>query len=84
MHNPEKKFSEQLGKTMKGMRKRRKLTQIDVARTLGLTQGAICKFENGKSIPSLFQWLVFCGIAGSDFDCFFGTDYKWLKCNPEN
>lgn len=47
------KISEQLGKNMKRIRAKRKMSQGDIARALEVDRGYISNIENGKKNPTI-------------------------------
>lgn len=47
------KISEQLGKNMKRIRVKKKMSQGDIARALKVNRGYISNVENGKKNPTL-------------------------------
>ena len=47
------KISEQLGKNMKRIRVKKKMSQGDIARALDVDRGYISNIENGKKNPTL-------------------------------
>lgn len=47
------KISEQLGKNMKRIRAKKKMSQGDIARALKVDRGYISNIENGKKNPTL-------------------------------
>ena len=47
------KISEQLGKNMKRIRTKKKMSQGDIARALEVDRGYISNIENGKKNPTL-------------------------------
>jgi len=47
------KISEQLGKNMKRIRAKKKMSQGDIARALEVDRGYISNIENGKKNPTL-------------------------------
>ena len=47
------KISEQLGKNMKRIRAKKKMSQGDIARSLEVDRGYISNIENGKKNPTL-------------------------------
>jgi len=47
------KISEQLGKNMKRIRAKKKMSQGDIARALGVDRGYISNIENGKKNPTI-------------------------------
>ena len=44
---------ERIGRFIAELRKEKKLTQIDLANKLGITDRAISKWENGRGLPDL-------------------------------
>lgn len=54
----------QLGQHLKAARKRRQLTQTDVASRLGLSQNRISHLERHPEEMSFKQLLSWCSIAG--------------------
>lgn len=53
---------EQIGKFIAQLRKEKKLTQIDLASKLGITDRAISKWENGRGMPDLSLLMPLCEI----------------------
>ncbi|MBY0471379.1 helix-turn-helix domain-containing protein [bacterium] len=51
------------------MRRRRHLTQIEMAQELQISQSCISKMERGLLIPSVLQWAVFCSFVRIPMDC---------------
>ena len=47
------KISEQLGKNMKRIRAKKKMSQGDIARALEVDRGYISNIENGKKNPTI-------------------------------
>jgi len=47
------KISEQLGKNMKHIRAKKKMSQGDIARALEVDRGYISNIENGKKNPTI-------------------------------
>ena len=47
------KISEQLGRNMKRIRSKKKMSQGDIARALEVDRGYISNIENGKKNPTL-------------------------------
>jgi transcriptional regulator with XRE-family HTH domain len=45
-------------------RRSRELTQIEMARELGISQSALSKIENLAMMPTLIPWLKFCSTFG--------------------
>ena len=46
---------------MRELRNKAKITQVAMAKTLGLSQSTISKLEAGLLVPSVTQWVQFCG-----------------------
>lgn len=44
---------EKIGRFIAELRKEKKMTQIDLANKLGITDRAISKWENGRGMPDL-------------------------------
>ena len=55
---------EKIGKFISNVRKDKKLTQRQLADKLGITDRAISKWENGKSMPDLSLLKPLCDILG--------------------
>ena len=53
-----------IGKFIQELRKEKNLTQIDLANKLNITDRAISKWENGKSLPDSSIMLELCDILG--------------------
>lgn len=53
---------EQIGKFIAQLRKGKKMTQIDLASKLGITDRAISKWENGRGMPDLSLLMPLCEI----------------------
>lgn len=53
---------EQIGKFISQLRKEKKMTQIDLASKLGITDRAISKWENGRGMPDLSLLMPLCEI----------------------
>lgn len=45
---------ERIGRFIAELRKEKKLTQIDLANKLGITDRAISKWENGRGLPDRY------------------------------
>jgi transcriptional regulator with XRE-family HTH domain len=64
-------MSAAVGKVIKAWRRRRKLTQKELAAKTGLTPAAISAFERGESVPSLAARKKICAaleVELRDFD----------------
>ena len=53
---------ERIGRFIAELRKEKKLTQIDLANKLGITDRAISKWENGRGLPDLSLLTPLCEI----------------------
>lgn len=64
---------------LRDARKSAGLTQTEVAKRLGKTQGYVNKIETGERRMDLVQLLDFCGALGVDFLEFIRSYYNALK-----
>ena len=55
---------ERIGRFIAELRKEKKLTQIDLANKLGITDRAISKWENGRGLPDLSLLTPLCETLG--------------------
>ena len=55
---------EKIGKFILENRKRKKLTQAELAEKLGVTDRTISNWENGKNMPDLSLFKPLCDILG--------------------
>ena len=53
---------EKIGRFIAELRKEKKMTQIDLANKLGITDRAISKWENGRGMPDLSLLAPLCEI----------------------
>ena len=53
---------ERIGRFIAELRKEKKLTQIDLANKLGITDRARSKWENGRGLPDLSLLTLLCEI----------------------
>lgn len=51
---------------MRAARKKKGLTQQEVASAVGVSQSALSKMENGILVPDMFQWYDFCNLTQID------------------
>lgn len=65
-----------VGKMIQELRKKRNITQEDLAAQLGITAAAVSKWENGYTLPDI---LMLCAIA----DLFEVTTDELLGRNPK-
>ncbi|EGA91392.1 immunity repressor protein [Planococcus donghaensis MPA1U2] len=61
-----------LSKRLKLVRQKRKMTQEELARTLGTTKGSISNYENGRSSPSVEVLVNIANILNSSTDYLLG------------
>ena len=55
---------EKIGKFIAENRKNKKMTQVQLAQKLGVTDRAISNWENGKNMPDLSLFKSLCEILG--------------------
>ena len=65
-----KRTSSVLGRRMRKLREENKISQVDMAKELGMAQNAIFRYETGKSFPN-YETLVFYADK-------FGVTLDWL------
>lgn len=88
----EKKFKEQLGRRIKKAREDMQVTQVELARKLGMERSSITKIEAGQNQPSAFlltriadilevsaAWLIASSGQEAEFVEAFGDDKKFIK-----
>jgi transcriptional regulator with XRE-family HTH domain len=68
VNRQEQQVSAKLSKIMRAARKRLGLTQVAVARKMGITQGSLSKLESGQLVASAPQWFTFCEFTGISAD----------------
>lgn len=49
---------------IRGERRSREITQMEMASQLGISQSALSKIENQTMTPTLIPWLKFCAAFG--------------------
>ena len=59
---------------IKKYREKAELSQIDVAESLGVTQGAVSQWENGESNPSSDKLPELAKILGCTIDELYGAE----------
>ena len=57
-----------LGSTIAALRKERGMTQLDLARQLGITDKAVSKWERGLSCPDLYTFPRLAEILGASVE----------------
>lgn len=66
-----------IDKNIRAFRKERKLTQEQLAEALGVTVGAVSKWESGSSIPDIMLIVELADFFETSVDVLLG--YKWLS-----
>lgn len=72
------------GEKLRAERVKRGLTEIQVAEDLGLTQGAISKFEHGVKEPSKGTLVALAKYYGVSIDYLVGNDVTSSKVGSDN
>jgi transcriptional regulator with XRE-family HTH domain len=62
-----------IGTLIKTLRKKRGLTQVNLAKKLGMTQKAVCDYERGTAKPSRERLPKLSAILGISVDELLGT-----------
>ncbi len=62
------KEAEKLGKNLKRIRTEKEISQVDVARFLGVSRGFVSNLENGKTNPTLATITKLAGAVGATTD----------------
>lgn len=75
---------EKIGKFISKVRKKNKLTQKQLAEKLGITDRAISKWENGKSMPDLALLKPLCNILGIAINELLSGEYISKNEREEN
>lgn len=75
---------EKIGKFISMVRKEKKLTQKQLAEKLGITDRAISKWENGKSLPDLALLKPLCNILNITINELLSGEYISKTENREN
>ena len=65
-------MNESISKNLKRLRKERSLTQEQLAEALGVTTGAVYKWESGRSLPDLPMLLRLADLFGLSLDALVG------------
>lgn len=63
--------------TLEAARRNVKLTQMEAAERLGISNSTLCNWENGKSFPDALQIQKICELYGVSYD-----DLIFLPNNP--
>ena len=66
---------EKIGKFIADIRKKKHLTQEEIANKLGITSKAVSKWETGKGLPDVSLYVPLCEILGISLNEFFAGQY---------
>jgi len=72
-----------IGKNLSELRKKRGLTQAELATKLNYTDKAISKWEHGDALPSIDNLLVICEFYGITLDQLVKENAEKIKVNDE-
>ena len=79
---------EKIGKFIAEVRKKKNLTQQELADKLGLTYKAVSKWECGKGLPDVSLYKEICKILDISLNEFFAGEYlsndKMIQKSEEN
>ena len=70
-----------LNETIRAYRKKMKLTQEQLAETMGVTVGAVSKWESGLSNPDIMLLPKLAGLFGVSLDVLFSFELKDYSAN---
>ena len=62
------------GKRLREFRKRRKLTQKEVAAKIGVSEQALSKWENGDCLPDVYNLKLLAIVLHVSVDCLLDTE----------
>ena len=65
---------EKIGKFIASLRKEKKLTQVQLAEKLGVTDKSVSRWENGKCLPDVSLYRDLCNILGITLNEFFSGE----------
>lgn len=71
-----------IGKKIKTIRKKRKMTQVELAKKAGIATISLQQYESGKRIPATKQLIKIANAFEMPLD-FFNTDWE-SQLNPSN
>lgn len=71
-----------LSQNIKALRKAHRMTQESLAETLGVTVGAVYKWESGQSVPDIMLILQMAELFDRSTDALLG--YEWKSRNVEH
>ena len=61
---------------LKAVRKARKMTQIDLAKKIGVSKWAITSYEQGRTYPSVETLIKICEVLDTSSDYLLGVSDK--------
>lgn len=64
----------EFGKRLKEFRKRRNLTQKEVATKIGVSEQALSKWENGACLPDVYNLKLLALVLNVSVDCLLDTE----------
>lgn len=65
---------EKIGKLIAECRKKKNLTQVELAEKLGVSDKSVSKWENGKCLPDVSLYKELCNILGITLNEFFAGE----------
>ncbi len=65
---------EKIGKFIANLRKEKKLTQVQLAEKLGVSDKSVSRWENGKCLPDVSLFRDLCNILGITLNEFFSGE----------
>ena len=71
MNSEEEVIKKRISQAFKRCRVNKKLTQGELGKAIGLTQGHISKIEVCDICITISYWAVFCEFSGTDIDSAF-------------
>ena len=75
----EKIAAKHISEIMHRSRVVKRMTQMELAGSLGISQSAYSKMENGILIPSAVQWFEFCELMDVGFNEFYNLYRKQTR-----
>lgn len=82
---------EHIGKFIAECRKQKKMTQVELAEKLGVTEKSVNNWENGRNMPDLSLFKPICFIIGLGVYILYETmeidvkyDARVMECNIQN
>ena len=81
MTNEEKQLRASIANRVKEVRSSKSMTQFDLAKATGLTQGTISGYEAGNIALDVFSLIRVCDGLGCTVDYLLGRDAEYTKDN---